>query len=162
MHRPGGTGGDGWAGPVEVLATGPLATIQDLGRPGYAHLGVPHAGAADRGSLRRANRLAGNEDGAAGLEVTLGRLQLRFHAAAVVAVTGAPAAVTVTPADGDPAPADGEHAIGIPAGAVLRLAAPADGLRTYVAIRGGIDVPPELGSRSADLLSGLGPAAAAG
>jgi KipI family sensor histidine kinase inhibitor len=148
----------GWTGPVEVLRTGPLATIQDLGRPGYAHLGVPHAGAADPGSLRRANRLVGNADGAAGLEVTLGRLQLRFHAAAVVAVTGAPAAVSVTTHGGDTAAAaPGDRAIDVPAGAVLKLAAPADGLRSYLAIRGGIDVPPELGSRSADLLSGLGP-----
>ena len=153
-------------GPVEVLRTGPLATIQDLGRPGYAHLGVPHAGAADPDSLKRANRLVGNPDGSAGLEVTLGRLQLRFRAAAVVAVTGAPVAVSLTtasltaaaddPAD-DPADAPFGRAVDVPAGAVLRLAAPADGLRSYLSIRGGIDVPPELGSRSADLLSGLGP-----
>jgi KipI family sensor histidine kinase inhibitor len=155
--QPGDAGAPGWAGPVEVLRTGPLATIQDLGRPGYAHLGVPHAGAADPGSLRRANRLVGNADGAAALEVTLGRLQLRFHAAAVAAVTGAPAAVSVTTAAGETAAAPGDSAVGIPAGAVLKLAAPADGLRSYLAIRGGIDVPPELGSRSADLLSGLGP-----
>jgi KipI family sensor histidine kinase inhibitor len=153
-----GAADPGWTGPVEVLRTGPLATIQDLGRPGYAHLGVPQAGAADPGSLQRANRLVGNADGAAGLEVTLGRLQLRFHAAAVVAVTGAPAAVSVTTHGGDmAAAAPGDRAIDVPAGAVLKLAAPADGLRSYLAIRGGIDVPPELGSRSADLLSGLGP-----
>jgi KipI family sensor histidine kinase inhibitor len=152
-----GAGPDGWTGPVEVLRTGPLATIQDLGRPGYAHLGVPHAGAADPDSLRQANRLVGNADGAAALEVTLGRLQLRFHAAAVVAVTGAPAPVSVTSGTGGAAPAPGGSAINVPAGAVLALAAPADGLRSYLAVRGGIDVPPELGSRSADRLSGLGP-----
>jgi KipI family sensor histidine kinase inhibitor len=180
-------GTDGWTGPVEVLRTGPLATIQDLGRPGYAHLGVPRAGAADAASLRRANRLVGNSDGAAGLEVTLGRLQLRFHSPAVVAVTGAPVSLSLTPASpaaassspgspappvppspapaaesraagaGDPAGVTNDRAIEVPAGAVLRLAAPANGLRSYLAIRGGIDVPPELGSRSADLLSGLGP-----
>jgi KipI family sensor histidine kinase inhibitor len=144
-------------GPVEVLRTGPLATIQDLGRPGYAHLGVPHAGAADPDSLKRANRLVGNSDGTAGLEVTLGRLQLRFHAAAVVAVTGAQVAVSLTAAAANPAEAPFGRAVDVPAGTVLRLAAPADGLRSYLSIRGGIDVPPELGSRSADLLSGLGP-----
>ena len=164
--------GGSWTGPVEVLRTGPLATIQDLGRPGYAHLGVPRAGAADPDSLKRANRLVGNPDGTAGLEVTLGRLQLRFHAAAVVAVTGAPVAVSLTPlsltavsltaaspaaAAADPVEAPFGRAVDVPAGAVLRLAAPADGLRSYLSIRGGIDVPPELGSRSADLLSGLGP-----
>jgi KipI family sensor histidine kinase inhibitor len=191
-RRAGAASADGWTGPVEILRTGPLATIQDMGRPGYAHLGVPHSGAADPGSLRRANRLVGNSGGAAGLEVTLGRLQLRFHAAAVIAVTGAPVSVSLTPASpapatsapgspapgspapGSPAPASSapasrtpeaadpagvpnDRAIDVPAGAVLRLAAPADGLRSYLAIRGGIDVPPELGSRSADLLSGLGP-----
>ncbi|HTA07825.1 MAG TPA: urea amidolyase family protein [Streptosporangiaceae bacterium] len=137
---------------VEVLQPGPLTTVQDLGRAGLAHLGVPASGAADIGSLRLANSLVGNEPGAACLEVTLGRLALRFDGAAVVAVTGAPAPVSV---DGDEfAPAT---AFAVPAGSVLRLGAPAAGLRSYVAIDGGIGVTPVLGSRSADCLSGLGP-----
>jgi KipI family sensor histidine kinase inhibitor len=165
---PDGSDADGqaagsWAGPVEVLRTGPLATIQDLGRPGYAHLGVTRSGAADAASLLRANRLVGNPDGAAALELTLGRAQFRFHEAAVIALTGAKVSVSVTTEAGEASDsggagqAPGDGAIEVPAGAVLRLGAPATGLRSYLAVRGGIDVPPELGSRSADLLSGLGP-----
>jgi KipI family sensor histidine kinase inhibitor len=154
---------------IEVLQPGLLTTVQDLGRPGLAHLGVPHSGAADRASLRLANRLAGNPDDAAGLEVTLGRLTLRFDAAGVVAVTGAPVPLTLTEVDGRPRgdPAHGSEPVGqpprhasafaVPAGSVLRLGAPAVGLRSYLAVAGGIDVRPELGSRSADRLSGLGP-----
>jgi KipI family sensor histidine kinase inhibitor len=151
VTRPGGPA-------IEVIRPGPLATVQDLGRPGYAHLGVPRSGAADEASLRLANHRAGNPDGAAGLELTLGRAVLRFTEAARVAVTGAPAAVTVTgPAGADLAGEPGA-AIDVPAGAQVRIGAPATGLRSYVAVRGGIDVPPVLGSRSADVRSGLGPA----
>lgn len=154
-------------GPIEVLQPGPLATIQDLGRAGVAHLGVPGSGAADAASLRQANRLVGNPAGAAGLEVTLGRLAVRFDAAAVVAVTGAAVPLTLeTPSGGGPA--DDRDSIGalatrsgtafaVPAGSLLRLGAPAVGLRSYLAVAGGIDVPLVLGSRSADRLSGLGP-----
>jgi KipI family sensor histidine kinase inhibitor len=154
---------------IEVLQPGLLTTVQDVGRPGLAHLGVPHSGAADPLSLRWANRLAGNPDDAAGLEVTLGRLTLRFDDAAVVAVTGAPAPLTLTGSaggvGGEPARGHGSDrpaarhgtAFAVPAGSVLRLGAPAVGLRSYLAVAGGIDVQPELGSRSADRLSGLGP-----
>jgi KipI family sensor histidine kinase inhibitor len=143
---------------VEVIRPGPLATVQDLGRAGYAHLGVPRAGAADQPSLLRANRLAGNPDGAAGLELTLGRAVLRFTEAARVAVTGAPAAVTVTGPDGADRPAEPGMAVDVPAGGLLRVGAPTVGLRSYVAVRGGIDAAAVLGSRSADVRSGLGPA----
>ena len=139
---------------VQVLQPGPLATVQDLGRPGFAHVGVPRSGAADQGALRLANRLAGNDDAAACLEATLGRLALRFDFDAIVALTGAPAPVSLSPG-GDQAH---ETAFAVPAGSVLRLGSPAAGLRSYLAIAGGIDIPPVLGSRSADLLSGLGPA----
>jgi KipI family sensor histidine kinase inhibitor len=143
---------------VEVIRPGPLATVQDLGRPGYAHLGVPLAGAADQASLRRANRLAGNPDGAAGLELTLGRAVLRFTEAARVAVTGAPVPLSVTGPDGADREAETGVTLDVPAGGLVRVGAPAAGLRSYVAVRGGIDVPPVLGSRSADVRSGLGPA----
>jgi KipI family sensor histidine kinase inhibitor len=146
-------------GPViEVVRPGPLATIQDLGRPGFGHLGVPHSGAADAASLRQANRLAGNPDGAAGLELTLGRAELRFPAAVRAAVTGAPAPVTVRAGpDGEARDVPHGRAFGVPAGGLLRAGAPAAGLRSYLAVRGGVSVPPVLGSRSADLRSGLGP-----
>jgi KipI family sensor histidine kinase inhibitor len=146
-------------GPViEVIRPGPLATIQDLGRPGFGHLGVPYSGAADAASLRRANQLAGNPDGAAGIELTLGRAGLRFLGPARVAVTGAPAAVTLTRPGGTARDVPHGRAFGVPEGGLVRVGAPAAGLRSYVAVRGGIDVPPVLGSRSADLRSGLGPA----
>jgi KipI family sensor histidine kinase inhibitor len=153
-----------WTAPaapaaIEVVRPGPLATVQDLGRPALGHLGVPASGAADTASLRHANHLAGNPPGAAGIEFTLGKALLRFSAPAVVAVTGAAAAVMLAAAPGQPARAiEFGTAFPIPAGAELRIGTPAAGLRTYLAVRGGIDVPAVLGSRSADLLSRLGPA----
>ncbi len=138
---------------LEVLATGPLALVQDLGRPGLAAFGVGRSGAADRGALRLANRLVANPEDAAGIEVVLGGLVGRVTARLTVALAGAPAQADV---DGTPV---GHHAvIGLRAGQVLRLGAPATGLRTYLAVRGGLEVDPVLGSRSTDLLSGLGPA----
>jgi KipI family sensor histidine kinase inhibitor len=143
---------------IEVIRPGALATVQDLGRTGFGHLGVRRCGAADSGSLRLANRLVGNPDGAAGLEFTLGRAVLRCTAAAWFAVTGAPVPVSVRPGGGRPA---GEIGFGaafwVPAGGLIQLGAPAAGVRTYLAVRGGIDVPEVLGSRSTDLVSGLGP-----
>ncbi|RGD56097.1 biotin-dependent carboxyltransferase family protein [Kitasatospora xanthocidica] len=136
-----------------VERPGPLTTVQDLGRRGVAHLGVPRAGALDEPALRAANRLVGNEPGAAGLETTLGGVALRAVAAVLVAVTGAPSPVRV---DGRPA-AWGAPVL-VPAGAVLEVGAATAGVRGYLAVAGGIDVPPVLGSRSTDLLAGLGPA----
>ena len=137
---------------LEVLAAGPLATVQDLGRPGLADLGVGVSGAADRAALRLANRLVANPEGAAGLEVTLGGLRLRPHADVLVALTGAPCPVAVG------GRVEGPYAtLRVPAGVELALGAPLRGLRTYVAVRGGLAVPPVLGSRATDLLAGLGP-----
>jgi KipI family sensor histidine kinase inhibitor len=150
---------------IEVIRTGPLATVQDLGRPGYGHLGVPRSGAADAASFRLANRLVGNPENAAGVEITLGGAVLRFRTAAWAAVTGAPAAVRLRAARGaGPGAGTGGDRSGmgvpfaVPAGTELTVPAPAAGLRSYLAVRGGIDVPPVLGSRSSDALSGLGPA----
>ncbi|NRQ36051.1 hypothetical protein HII36_30085, partial [Nonomuraea sp. NN258] len=80
----------GVAGLLEILATGPLTTVQDLGRPGLGHLGVGRSGAADRGALRLANRLLANPEDAAALEVTLGGLRVRAHGDLTIALTGAP------------------------------------------------------------------------
>ena len=137
---------------LEVLSAGPLTTVQDLGRPGHASWGVGRSGAADRRSLRLANRLVGNAVEAAGLEVLLGGLELRPDRDVVVALTGARCAATI----GGRAAAH-NTVLRVPAGSVLRLGTASAGLRTYVAVRGGIDVPPVLGSRSYDVLSGLGP-----
>jgi biotin-dependent carboxylase-like uncharacterized protein len=136
---------------IEVLAPGPYATVQDLGRPGYAHLGVPTSGAADTASLRLANRLVGNAEGLAGVELTFGLARLRFADGAWVALAGAP-----VPA-GDVRGAGMAVPFWVPPGGELRLGAPVRGLRTYLAVRGGIAVEPVLGSRSTDSLSGLGP-----
>jgi len=138
---------------LTVLATGPLTTVQDRGRSGFAAIGVPRSGAADAAAAGLAGRLVGNDASAAVLEVTAGGLRLRAERTLLVAVTGAPAPVTV---QGRAAPFGAP--LTLRPGAELALGAPARGLRTYVAVRGGIDVPPVLGSRSTDTLSGLGPA----
>ncbi|MEU6643743.1 biotin-dependent carboxyltransferase family protein [Saccharomonospora sp. NPDC046836] len=137
---------------LEVLATGPLSTVQDLGRPGLAGIGVGMSGAADRSSLRLANRLVANVEGAAAVEVTFGGFAAVARRDLTVAVTGAPCPVTV----GRRAAAL-NTVLRVPAGAELRLGLPERGLRSYLAVRGGIAVDPVLGSRSCDLLSGLGP-----
>jgi biotin-dependent carboxylase-like uncharacterized protein len=138
---------------IEVVRPGPLATVQDLGRPGRAHLGVPRSGAADERALRLANRLVGNPEGAAGVEFTFGGAALRFRTRAWVAVTGAPVSVRVAGrAHGPNAPCF------VPCGALVEIGTPPSGLRSYLAVRGGIAVEEVLGSRSTDLLSGLGPA----
>lgn len=142
---------------LEVVRPGPLATIQDLGRHGLGSLGVPPSGAADAASLRLANRLAGNPAGTAGIELTFGRAAFRCTGGARLAVTGAPVQVTVTAGPGQPA---SEIAFGtafeVPDGGLISVGAPAAGLRSYLAVTGGIDIPAVLGSRSSDLLSGLG------
>ena len=137
---------------LTVLAPGPLSTVQDRGRPGWASIGVTRSGAADRSAADLANRLVGNDPAAAVLEVTAGGLQVRAGRALLVAVTGAPAPVTV---DGRAAPFDAP--LTLHAGQVLGLGIPPVGLRSYLAVRGGIGVPPVLGSRATDTLSGLGP-----
>jgi KipI family sensor histidine kinase inhibitor len=142
---------------LEIVATGALALLQDLGRVGLAASGVGRSGAADRAALRLANRLVANPEGAAAIESTFGGLVVRagpdLPAPLLVALTGAPA-----PADVDGTPV-GHHAlVGLRAGQVLRLGPPPVGLRTYLAVRGGIAVPEVLGSRSTDVLSGVGPA----
>ncbi|MEU4278526.1 biotin-dependent carboxyltransferase family protein [Streptomyces tanashiensis] len=138
---------------VSVVRAGALTTVQDLGRPGYAHLGVPRSGALDPAALRLVNRLAGNGEDAAVLETTVDGCALRPRCAVTVAVGGAPCPVRV-----DGRPAAWGTTVRVGAGSVLEIGAAARGLRSYVAFGGGITVPPVLGSRSTDLLSGLGPA----
>lgn len=137
---------------ITVVRAGPLTTVQDQGRPGYAHLGVPRAGALDARALRRANAMVGNPAEAAGLETTLMGCALRFGEPALVAVTGATAVVKL-----DKAPV-GPGLIDVAAGSVLDVGRATRGVRSYVAVAGGLDVEPVLGSRATDTLSGLGPA----
>ena len=138
---------------LRVVEPGSLTTVQDLGRHGVGHLGVSPSGAADRRSLRLANRLLGNPAGAAALEVTLGGLAVVAETDAVVAVTG----MTVPVAVGG-RPAGRNAPLRVAAGEEVRIGAGSRGLRAYLAVRGGVAVPAVLGSRSADLLGGLGPA----
>jgi biotin-dependent carboxylase-like uncharacterized protein len=133
---------------IEILQPGPFATVQDLGRDGYGALGVARSGAFDRAALRLANRLVGNPDAAAGVEITLGGLAVRLSGPATLAFTGAVC----------PGAPDWDVAVTVPAGTRIRLGPPQRGLRSYLAVRGGIAVAPVLGSRSTDTLSGLGPA----
>ncbi|MEV7383815.1 biotin-dependent carboxyltransferase family protein [Streptomyces lydicus] len=135
-----------------VVRAGALTTVQDLGRPGHAHLGVPRSGALDAPAHRLGNRLVGNPESAATLETMLTGCAVRVRRATTVAVTGAPCPVTV---DGRPAPWGAPcH---VPAGAVLDAGPATHGLRSYLAFAGGIEAEEVLGSRSTDLLSGLGP-----
>lgn len=143
---------------LTVLDAGPLATVQDLGRPGAAALGVGRSGAADRPALRTANRLVGNPEGAAGVEITMGGFRAVAERDAWIAVAGA-----WGPIELDGHAIDPYTAHRWPAGSALRLGTFAHGIRAYLAVRGGIDAPEVLCSRSADVLAGLGmPRLAAG
>ena len=137
---------------ITVETAGVLTTIQDRGRFGLAHLGVPRAGPLDRPAAGLANRLVGNPVDAALLEVTWGGLAVRTDLGCWVAVTGAAVPVTV-----DGAPRGRDRAEWLPSGRVLRLGAPATGVRCYLAVAGGIDVEPVLGSRATDTLAWVGP-----
>lgn len=139
-------------GYLEVLTPGPLALLQDAGRPGYAHVGVGAAGAADRGAHALANRIAGNETDQATIEVLLGGLTLNVRGVAVVAIAGAPAPVTV-----NGRAADHHTPLYLGDGDILRLGTPPTGLRSYLAVAGGIDERPVLGSRSWDSMARIGP-----
>ncbi|MEV7403775.1 biotin-dependent carboxyltransferase family protein [Streptomyces sp. NPDC091267] len=137
---------------LEVVRAGFLTTVQDEGRFGYAHLGVGRAGALDPPAARLANRLAGNPVSAALLETTVTGCAVRPGSAVRAVVGGAPCPVTV-----DGRPVAWGAVVHVPAGAVLEAGAATYGLRSYLAFAGGVQPEPVLGSRSADLLSGLGP-----
>ncbi|GGD19283.1 biotin-dependent carboxyltransferase family protein [Nocardioides daphniae] len=139
---------------LRVIDPGPLTTVQDAGRPGWAHLGVPRAGFVDAASATLAHRLVGNPEHAALLETTLGGVRFVLEVARTLAVTGARCDVT---ADGRAIPLD--HAVTLPAGTEVVVGAARRGLRSYVAPAGGIVAEPVLGSRSTDTLAGIGPPA---
>jgi biotin-dependent carboxylase-like uncharacterized protein len=134
-----------------VEEAGPLTTVQDLGRPGLASLGVPESGALDPQALKLANRLVGNPQDAPALEVTFGGLSLTARRPVVLAVTGTPVSVTV-----DGAAAGLGCAVAVPAGSNVRLGSPRYGVRSYLALRGGVRADRVLGSASTDLLAGIG------
>jgi urea carboxylase len=137
---------------IRVEEPGFLTTVQEApGRVGLWNVGVPPSGPMDDRSFALGNVAVGNEPGAAGLECTVAGPRLRFGTDALVCVTGAPAEVTV---DGTPVPL--WEPVRVPAGAVLAVGTVTAGLRTYVLVAGGIDVPPYLGSRATFTLGGFG------
>jgi antagonist of KipI len=137
---------------IEVVKPGLLATLQDAGRPGFAHLGIGRTGAFDGPALRIANALCGNPRDACTLETTLLGPTLRFHADAWIAVTGAPASFRI---DGTDQPAWAP--VFAAAGTMVELGPVRSGCRSYLAVRGGFDVAPVLGSRSTDVNGRIGP-----
>lgn len=136
---------------LEVVSPGFLTTVQDLGRPGYRHLGVPTGGAADRDALRVANVLVGNDEGAAGLEFTLSGATVRLRRARVLALTGGTCEARC-----------GAFAfpmwrpVAVRAGTEIEFSRIRRGARAYLAVAGGLDVPPALGSGSTDLRARYG------
>lgn len=157
------------ASGLRIVSPGLQSLIQDLGRHGHSALGVSAAGALDRASLRRANRLVGNSPSAAAIESVAGGLKVQAVGDQVLAVAGAPSALTIT----SPSDAESDSEPDLPArqrtvpmatpfalldGEILTLGAPEAGFRSYLAVRGGVDASPVLGSRSTDTMSGIGPA----
>ncbi len=135
-----------------VQAAGACDLVQDLGRPGYAHLGVPQGGAADPGALIQANRLVGNALQAAGLELTLSGPLLAFPEGGIVALTGADMGAVRD--SGLAAPR--YQTLWLHPGEVLRLGAVRDGCRGYVGLAGGIATAPVLQSRATFVAGGFG------
>src|SRR5580692_5523143 len=136
---------------IEVRAPGLLTTVQDLGREGFGSMGVSASGAADPVALRIGNRLVGNAEGAAGLEMTLLGGTFGFPERAVVALSGSDFGATL-----DDQPVEMWKSVEIRQGQTLQLGATRTGARCYLCVRGGIDVKLFLGSASTHLLSGLG------
>ncbi|MGA1801597.1 biotin-dependent carboxyltransferase family protein [Rhizobium sp. HT1-10] len=136
---------------VKVISPGLATSVQDLGRPGYYHLGIPEGGGMDRFATRIANLLVGNDPGAAVLEVTFMGPELEFTEAAVVAVTGGELPPKV---NGEEKPS--WEGFPVKAGDRLSFGYLKAGARAYIAISGGIDVPVVLGSRSTYVLGALG------
>jgi biotin-dependent carboxylase-like uncharacterized protein len=140
-------------GTLRVVDPGPALLVQDLGRPGWAHLGVPASGASDPESLALANRLVGNPEHAAGLELLLGPVRLHAERSTRIALTGAQCELVV---DGRPAPWG--TAVSVPADAVIEVKPLRRGLRCWIAVAGGLRTPRVFGSAATDQLTGLGPA----
>ncbi|WP_307080399.1 5-oxoprolinase subunit B/C family protein [Arthrobacter pascens] len=158
---------------LRILSPGLQSLVQDLGRPGHGGLGVSAAGALDRSSLRRANRIVGNQPSAAVVETVSGGLRVQAAGDQVLAVAGAPSALTVVTPSGADGTDEEQAGSGEPHqvrtvpmatafalldGEILTLGAPERGFRSYLAIRGGLEADAVLGSRSTDTMSGIGPA----
>jgi biotin-dependent carboxylase-like uncharacterized protein len=136
---------------IQVREPGLFTTVQDLGREGFGPMGVSPSGAADAVSLRIGNRLVGNADGAAGLEMTLMGGTFEFPEGAVVALAGSDFGATL-----DGKPAELWATFETKPGQVLKLGPTRTGARCYLCVRGGIEVKAFLGSASTHVLSALG------
>ncbi|PZQ02374.1 MAG: allophanate hydrolase [Variovorax paradoxus] len=135
------------------------ALLQDQGRSGQVAQGVSASGAMDQGALRAANRLVGNDSREACIElVAYGGFEVESQGDLVVAVTGADVPATLHAPDGRRWPVSSHQALALGPGDRLHLGAPRHGVRAYLAVRGGFDVAPVLGSRSTDTLAFIGPA----
>lgn len=145
------------AASIEIIYAMFPVLLQDEGRPGQFSQGVSESGAADRASYRIANRLVGNEPGVAALEITLGQVQLKAAGRMFLALSGAPAPIIVRKPDGRTKIAGRYEVLALDGGDILSIGAPPRGLRSYLAVRGGFDVPRFLGSSSRDLLAQIGP-----
>jgi biotin-dependent carboxylase-like uncharacterized protein len=136
---------------LKVLRAGMLTTVQDLGRHGFRQSGIGQSGALDATALRIANLLVGNAEMAAGLEITLGQFQGQFTRQCSIALSGAGCHATL---DGQVLWTGWRYPVR--AGQTLSMKMPLRGMRSYLAVSGGIDVPEVLGSRSTDLNAGFG------
>ena len=136
---------------LKIIQPGLSTSIQDLGRPGYFYLGIPIGGAMDRFAMRCANMLVGNPEGAAGLEAVFMGPEIEFTRDALVSVTGAD-----LPAKVDGQAREGWTAFEVKEGQTLSFDFLKSGARAYIAISGGIDTPPALGSRSTYPIGALG------
>ena len=136
---------------LKIKKSGLSTSVQDLGRPGYFHLGIPIGGAMDRFAMRAANMLVGNPEDAAGLEAVFMGPEIEFASDCVVAVTGADMPITL---DGDHR--DGWTSFAVTAGQTLSFGFLKSGARIYIAISGGIATEPDLGSRSTYPIGALG------
>jgi biotin-dependent carboxylase-like uncharacterized protein len=136
---------------IEVVKPGLATSVQDTGRQGYYHLGIPPSGALDQFSSRAANLLVGNDEGDAVLELTLLGPELKFGADALIAITGAEMTPKV-----DGVGQSCNVALRVAAGSTLTFDHVKSGARAYVAVAGGVDVPVVLGSRSTYTLGAMG------
>lgn len=142
---------------IQILSPGPLTTVQDIGRHGYSRHGVSRAGAADDLAIRMGNGLLGNDADAAGLEVTMGGLKVKALGSCAIALTGAETGAKLHRSGRD-APIDlhVNKVVLLELDDEVELGFPEDGMRTYMCVRGGVDVPAVLGSRSTDIRSEMG------
>jgi biotin-dependent carboxylase-like uncharacterized protein len=143
-------------GALRVIEAGPMTSVQDLGRPGFAASGVARSGAADTLSLRIGNRLLGNDENAAALELTLVGGLFRFESPTLICLAGTPAPGACIFSGDRPRPLEPWRPAPVGAGERVRIGRLAGGARSYLCLAGGVRTEPVLGSRSTHPAGGLG------